>query len=172
MNDEHVAHTKPFVRGDLYNDIYISINTAKLLKELNFNISVDLSVTEYTEERVHEEDGTSGPFGWEKGELEYSSGHFRNGSESDYSNESYTSYALPTQSVLQSWLREVHGIRVWVTPSQFSSAPNDWTHNVLIYRNGKLICHVEDGGEIGTPFEYALEEGLQIGLEQLKNLID
>lgn len=161
---------KPHVRGHSYKDVYISLITAKLLKQLDFYIPVDKSVTEYTTERVHEEDGTSGPFGWEKGELEFSDGYFINNSPNDYSNDNYTSYAMPTQSVLQSWLREVHGIRVWVSPSIFSSAPNDWAYNILIYKKGKLICNIKDGGKIGLPFEYALEQGLQIGLEQLMDL--
>ena len=122
MSENDIIHTKPFTRREVYKHVYISLDTAKLLKELDFNICVDLSVTEYTEGRSHDEDGMSGPFGWEKGEIEFGS-HFRNNSDSDYSNDSYTTYDLPTQIILQGWLREVHGVRVWVSnlPTKFSS---------------------------------------------------
>jgi hypothetical protein len=64
-------------------------------------------------EQVHDEDGKSGPFGWERGEINLQSGYFiNNWKESDYSNKSWYMCSTPTQSLLKKWLREVHNLDV------------------------------------------------------------
>jgi len=162
MNISDIDPNSPITIG-IMKDSYVSLNTSKLLREIDFQVYVSKSVTVYHDDNEHETDGKTGPFGWECGELEYGDSFIVNGS-SDYSNDSYTTYPTPTQSVLQAWLREIHGIRVWVIPNPISSRPNDWVYNITMYEKGKLIVDLDEQGDFGLHFEEALEQGLQYGL--------
>jgi len=93
----------------------ITFETAKLAKEKGFDWACNMSTTHYLDENRHPHDGTSGPFGWEKDETVTSSGYFINNKKMcDFSNESYTQYAVPTQSLLQKWLRDIHKIHITI----------------------------------------------------------
>lgn len=171
MNIKDFDSFIPFTIGNVYKDIFCSLEVAKLAKQIGFNIPTRHSVTEYTSTQVNEQDGASGPFGWEEGELEFDGSFFINGSSSDYSNESYTSYALPTLATLQGWLREAKGISVWITPNEFSSAPNIWVYNLTYYQNGKLleeIVKATDDKHMGP--DQALNNGIHCALHILSNL--
>jgi hypothetical protein len=95
-------------------DQCIVLKTAKLAKEKGFNIGCNGSYTEFL--KTHKSDNPS--FAMKKGEVEYDDSFFfiNNNSMCDYSNENYTMYAAPSQSLLQRWLREVHSIEVFVKP--------------------------------------------------------
>jgi hypothetical protein len=97
-------------------DQRISLETAKLLKAKKFDVIVKGSIVEYITTQIEPENPEEeGPFGWKKGELEFDEGYFRNfDSGADFSNKNYTMYAMPTQSVVQRWLREKHKIYVEV----------------------------------------------------------
>lgn len=167
MNIKEMGERVPLVMGSSYKDIYVSIHTARLLKECEFHVPTRKSFTIYHNDNENEQDGKSGPFGWEAGEVEFTEHFFANNSDVDYSNEAYTSYAFPTVVVAQSWLREVKGVNVWVTPNLLSSRPNDWTYNIVIYDKGRLVYEIRDKGEMGLYYEKALDEGLTEALEFL-----
>lgn len=171
MNIKDFDTFMPFTIGNVYKDIFCSLEVAKLAKQIGFNIPTRNRVTVYLTTNEHDEDGTSGPFGWEEGELEFDDGFFVNDEPSvDYSNESYTSYALPTLVTLQGWLREVKGITVWITPNEFSSAPNIWVYNLTYYQNGKLLENIEkatDDKHMGP--DQALNNGIHCALHILLN---
>lgn len=148
------------------NDVRITLETAKILKEKNFDIWVYGSITEYVvsqKDREHPEGG--GSFGWEKGEIEPDpTNFFCNGHGGcDYSNKKYKMYAAPTQSLLQRWFREVHNIQVYC----YSNTKNgegvyrDYVVNV----NGNAINDARD--EEFQTYEDALELGLQLVLEMI-----
>ena len=149
----------------------VTLHTAKLAKEKGFDYLVKGSVTHYLKDNEHPDDGKSGPFGWEKDELEYCEMWFKNNDRGcgDYSNENYTCYAIPTQSLLQKWLRTVHNIHIEL---QYSRCNNDkdiewWFYLYPQIGKGGRIKFFPD--EIGRNLDYeqALERGLLYALEQI-----
>ncbi len=90
---------------------FIPYKEAVKLKELGFNepcmAKYDISLTEQS----HEEDGKSGPFGWEKGEVLFSKEFFINNYKGvDHSDENWISVGAPTWRSAFEWLREKHGL--------------------------------------------------------------
>ena len=73
----------------------------------------------------------------------------------------------PTQSLLQTWLRQTHGIKVWCEPHEFSSS-DGWAYNMLARREGLVtVSKVNQASSVHLTYEQALEEGL---LEALKHI--
>lgn len=70
----------------------------------------------------------------------------------------YERYHAPTQSLLQKWLRDVHGIDLWFG---MLNEPNKY-HVEDIIKNNEIIGGVNYGSET---YEEALEIGLQLALE-------
>lgn len=147
-------------------ETYITIDTAKLAKEKGFDVFVDNSFVEYLVTSIDpdDEDG-SGPFSMTKGEInEHSQIFANNWQESDYSCESYTMYARPSQSVLQEWLRKVKDIIVLVNYHSFAiESENGW-----FYHFGKRTnwFTVEIHGKYNS-YEDALEAGLKDALNRI-----
>ena len=139
-------------------DTRIGLALAKLAKEKRYDAISKGSITEYNKTRIDPEypEG-GGPFGYKKGELEGSEGYFRNFDPgADYSNKNYTMYARPTQSVLQRWLREKHGLILWV---EFTGVEDlKWVY--IIYGGEK--------GFVGNSYEECLEAGLMKALTLIK----
>jgi len=91
----------------------VSFETARLAKEKQFNEPCYKHYEHSLNQQVHEEDGTSGPFGWEKGETILQSDFFINNyKDSDFSNKSWYLCAAPTQEFLKKWLRLKHHIHI------------------------------------------------------------
>jgi hypothetical protein len=91
----------------------VSFKTARLAKEKQFNEPCYKYYEHSLNQQVHKEDGTSGPFGWEKGETILQSDFFINNyKDSDFSNKSWYWCAAPTQEFLKKWLRLKHGIHI------------------------------------------------------------
>jgi len=146
----------------------VSFQVAKLAKEKEFNIGCDHYFTLSLTEKIHKTDGTSGPFGWKGGELHTEVGYFINDhSKIDYSNSNWFMCARPSQSLLQKWLREVHGIIVEITWQMCST---DYEYAIIDMNNPPKY---EDDIEriIGfKTYEETLEEGLYEGLKLIKGL--
>lgn len=82
-------------------------------------------------------------------------------------NSSENSIARPTQSLLQKWLRQTHGIKVWCEPHEFSSS-DGWAYNILARREGLVtVSKSNQASSVHLTYEQALEEGL---LEALKHI--
>jgi hypothetical protein len=95
-------------------DERITLETAKLAKNKNFNEFVNGTYTEYLVDQTDPEypEG-GGPFSMKKGEIEFDTTYIRNNdNNSDLTCKNYACYSAPTQSLLQKWLREVHNIHV------------------------------------------------------------
>jgi len=88
----------------------ISLVTAKILKEKNFNVGVYGSYTHYLKTRKHENPS----FAYKKGEIEYNSDYFYNNGGHDFTCKNYIMCAAPSQSLVQHWLREEYGIVIGV----------------------------------------------------------
>jgi hypothetical protein len=121
-----------------------TLETAKLLKEKNFDVLVQGSYTQYLTTQIDPEypEG-GGPFGWTKGEVEMSSSYFRNNDKGgDFSNKKYTMYAAPTQSLVQKWLREDYGIQVYAVSGTISGGTK--------LRFKDYVGHVDDISKHGV----------------------
>ena len=93
----------------------IPFKLAKLAKEQG----VSLGSSNYYEysltEHVHEHDGTSGPFGWEKGELTLNRGYLENNNNMfDTSGEDWLVCEALTRDELHRWIRENRGVLIQV----------------------------------------------------------
>jgi len=149
----------------------ISFDTAKLAKEKGFDVPVKRSYQLSLTESVHPEDGTSGPFGWEKGELSLQDGYFiNNWEDSDFTNDSWYHCAAPTQSLLQKWLREEHNIHIQVYVMEtWLNTGNEmevyFEVNLKITNNLKGLSNVKSNMLQFKTYEEALEKGLQEALK-------
>ena len=120
---------------------YCKFETAKLLKDVGgFQVACD-SYFEYAlTSKKDEEDGYGGPFGWKKGELNLTSGYFRNGSESDRSNTSWYLCAAPEQWKVVKWLKLMYDIDI--TYIHFTEQPMNgevWKDAYQAFVGGEAI---------------------------------
>lgn len=144
----------------------ISFETARLAKEKKFRWPVRFHYQYSLTERKHPEDGKSGPFGWEKGELSLEDDYFINDWDpADFSSKAWFMCAAPTQAHLQKWLREVHGLVV--SPEITVDVNGPW--HVQVYgdyeEHGEFILYENTGF---ATYEDALEKGLQEALKHVK----
>ena len=151
----------------MFKDQVISLETAKLAKQKGFNAGVKGNYVEYL--KTNKSDNPS--FRTKKGEVTYDSDYFINNDKMcDYSNENYTMYAAPTQSLLAKWLRDVHDIQVYAYshtirdphPKMGTAKYRDYVAHV----NEKEINDARD--EEYQTYEAALEAGLKYALNTLK----
>jgi len=128
----------------------IEFETTKLAKEKGFSNGTRGCLTHYKTEQNHPYDGTKGPFGWEKNEIQIDDSFIVNGRKDlgDLSNEFYNCYELPTQSLLQKWLREKHEIYAYI----------DW-------HDCSFIIWDKKSDTVKTYFHQDLELGLQEALK-------
>lgn len=131
----------------------ITFETAKLAKEVGFN--------EFSE-KVYLGEESEG-----KGALniwEYVSGHII--------NKIYTDvyYKAPTQSLLQTWIREKYGLFVEVIVDK-TSYPK-FAVDVHIYTDTEVVWNTirQDNWSLYNEYEEALEVGLMVALEYLWDL--
>ena len=77
-------------------DKVVNFKVAKLAKEKGFSNGTSRRLTHYKEESNHPEDGTKGPFGWEKNEIQIDDSFIVNGRRGlgDLSNEFYDCYGF------------------------------------------------------------------------------
>lgn len=90
----------------------VSLEAAKFAKEVGFNILC----FDYVD--VHGEENSVMGFIGDNFEEKY-----------EYAKE-FIDYYLPTQSLLQRWLREVHNIRVFVTFETIDNSETAWIWNI------------------------------------------
>jgi hypothetical protein len=152
-------------------DTRIGLATAKLAKEKHYDAISKGSITEYiTTQKDPEYPEGGGPFGWKKGELEGSEGYFRNfDGGSDYSNKNYIMYARPTQPVLQKWLREKHGIEVFVKPFYIPQLNREGCfkyYGLVVLKDCLGDCNASS--DCKDKYEDAFEEALILALNLIK----
>jgi len=151
----------------------VTFDTAKLAKEKGFILPTKMYYENSLIEQIHHEDGKSGPFGWEKGEMNLQSGYFiNNWKNSDFSNKSWYMCSAPTQSLLQKWLREVHNWNIIVFNDdgdiEFGNLRYNFElRNVTISFKKRNIKNIVGTYEFKT-YEEALEKGLQEALKLIK----
>lgn len=133
----------------------IKFETAVLAKEVGFNWDV-LYATDYNGDFI--------PFALEGGYWNW--------------NELITHYSIPTQSLLQKWLREVHHIDVYIMPNFYHASPKlGYIYSIDCFdknnvHDGKIwdadqIEILGDSKGFNT-YEECLEKGLQECLKLIK----
>lgn len=116
---------------------HISLEQARKLKHLGFDWGVNGSYTEYITSQKDSEHGYSGSFGWEKGEVNFSSDYFINNHKSvDYSSPSYMMYACPVLPLAIKWLYFTHGLYVELDRWSDDNASENLYFVFSIYDNG------------------------------------
>jgi len=141
-------------------EFLVTFEIAKQAKEKGFNWPTDHYYEESLTESVDEQDGTSGPFGWKKGERNLQLGYMiNNHDKTDLSSESWYVCSVPLCGQLQKWLRDEHNLHIAIGNGDIS---NTW--NYEIYTIGKIDINKSTDFKFKT-YEDALEAGL---LEALK----
>ena len=132
----------------------ISFETAKLAKEKGFNIPVRYGV--YGKNMKLTEN-----HGWEKNKkLE-----LRN-----WNTPKAKSYSIPTQSLLQKWLREEHGIFILITNKRGES-PMSFYYYWLAYKCGEVKYEKVGMSKTGckiSSYERALRQALKAALKSIE----
>lgn len=65
-------------------------------------------------------------------------------------------YSAPTQSLLQKWLREVHGIPIWIIPYSITN------YSYHYFKKGGFTLTQENFKDYETSLESALYNGLKM----------
>lgn len=119
----------------------ISFETAKLAKEKDFNELCDF---------LYHDDGNRD----------------RVGNANNLDEEEFISYACPTQSLLQKWIREIYKINILIHPNQMNNNPITYVY-CLHYKYGYQSKMTN-----WSKFKYSsYEEALEIGLQEALKLI-
>jgi hypothetical protein len=134
-------------------DELVSFEVAKLAKEKRFNQYCNYAYYEiYKDSEI---------------EIKFSSNETMYSSEWKYFIQE--SFITPTQSLLQRWLREVHGAKLYCVPSPLSSRVNNWTWMLDAYEEGVWKGRVQSDSIFDT-YEQSLEKGLLETLKLIQNV--
>lgn len=141
-------------------DELISFETAVLAKEKGFN----LKVLNYYVENYRA--GDDFILISDIGDLLQVGGNIHDPYE-DHNNVNYIfkRYSVPTQSLLQRWLREVHGLHVSPELQWYRDVEIGWYASI---EEISTIKWIYDGGDCFNTYEKALEKGLLEALKLIK----
>jgi hypothetical protein len=147
---------------------FVPHEIAILLKEKGFTdecmASYEISLTA----QENEEDGFSGPFGWEKGEVNFNKGYFANGVPyCDFSNEHWLYCAAPLWQQVIDWLRDTHNIDIWVQPFTSERIDGklylpDESYSYFIFKDGHFISDKVDFSEPEEARQAVIEHALTL----------
>jgi hypothetical protein len=150
----------------------ITFETAKLAKEKNFEIGVNQSYIIYKESYNYDDDPNHRE-SYKVNDIEINNHyHVNNYKGIDLSNELYEAYSAPTQSLLQKWLREVHGINIFMT---FKPNIKKWDFiPYFMSMDGKeYIKYNSEYTKIYNERRFdTYEEALETGLQEALKLIE
>lgn len=141
------------------NEQLINFKTAKLAKEVGFNW---LCLYHYHKEKLYPnwiENGSSTDVEFEADVEDLLE---------DYNNKNLIgSYcSVPTQAMLQKWLRDIHGIAVHISTDITLS----WTYTIQsLHPQATYTGSTITSGEVFNTYEEALEKGLHEALKLIKN---
>jgi hypothetical protein len=106
-----------------------------------------------------EHDGFSGPFGWKKGEVNFSKGYFENNGLPDNSNEYWLLCGAPLWQQVQEWFLEEHKLLITIT----SCSQESWQFH--IQRPGDTL------NTLWREDFYSYKQARQAAIEQALTLI-
>lgn len=160
----------------------ISFETAKLAKEKGFQNGTKASYCIYKSDYVYDGDETH-PESHKTGEVRLDMNFYlvnNNKELGDFSNEYYTLYEAPTQTLLQKWLRKVHNIDVNLSVygeiDLYTENPTLEKTYTCRVDNWNTKWSVHDGTGIVMPEHYHFEnkipeEALEVALQEALKLI-
>ena len=139
---------------------FVPHEIAILLKEKGFTdkcmASYDISLTA----QENKEDGFSGSFGWEKGEVNFNKGYFVNGSQYDFSNKNWLTCAAPLWQQCLEWFEREHWVDFWTVPIL---TPNPKQYECFImYRGKEISCEI-----LGIRFFNSYNDARQTAVEKI-----
>lgn len=139
----------------------ITFETAKLAKEIGYMSGGETSYTQYHTNYNYDDDPNH-PESHKKDEVRFENRwyHVNSLEKGDFSNENFTIYETPTQSLLQKWLREKHGIDLWIIP--VVNGFNKW------YEIRAINIEIKISALRFDYYEEALEEALHQALLLIK----
>ena len=116
-------------------DQFVPYGIAIALKEIGYTEACMAHFSISLTECVNEEDGKSGPFGWEKGEVTFDKSYFINNYDGiDYSNDDWLSAAAPLYQQVFNWFRKEHSIDTMLIPKF-----GDNGYGAECFKNGSLL---------------------------------
>lgn len=136
----------------------ITFETAKLAKEIGYMNGGKTSYIQSHTDYIYDDDPKH-PESYKKDEVRIDTKffHINNFEKNDFSNEYFTIYEAPTQSLLQKWLREKHKLFVYVLDDD---------------RIGKYYWGVSNlFSSSENPDFNTYEEALEVGLQQALKFI-
>ena len=148
----------------------INIETAKLLKNTNFNIGVTGAYTEYLVDNIDPEyPNGGGPFSMTKGEIELDTDQYiehGNMASGDFTCKSYNQYAAPFQDTILKWFRDIHKTVISIKPSVYKNQLYyvSYVYNII---NGEMVVHEIYG--VHETYEDAIELAIQHTLKKIIN---
>ena len=136
----------------------VSFPIAKLLKEKGYEEPTKKHYEYALKSQKNQEDGYSGPFGWEKGELILQSHYFiNNHKQADLSSEMWYMCSAPTIAEVIMWLYEKH--EYWC----YAYTNGKIWHPCIQHKFGDMAVLSGKIGEFNSPtkayeaaFEYTL----------------
>lgn len=141
--------------------VIASFEVCKLAKERGIDVESNHHYENSLTERDHEEDGKSGPFGWEKDELNLQNGFHWNNSEHDFSNDDWYICSAYLQSVLVRILRTKYDIHITSTTNSSNTV---YVHRV--WDNSSAWNFTRSGSiHEGETYEDGLEQALLSALK-------
>lgn len=125
-------------------DTLISFETAKLAKEKGFNEPIRLCYSD--QDRVNA--------------LPYDAGN------RDHINSQHAYYSVPTQSLLQKWLREVHQLLILINIDTISS---EFTYSIWKMHSDEEFELIQEESNYNLIYEDVLEQALIKALKLIDN---
>ncbi len=145
-------------------DAYCSFEVSKLLNKKGFNCECKYSYAYSLKAKKDKQDGYSGPFGWEKGELNIDSSWNINSMLT--SNKHWYTCSRPTHYVATTWIRKNFGfdIRTGMTVDG-----TGWSWAIYNYGKSPKADHMTfpQNGEMYAEPEEAMEGALLLTLKEL-----
>ena len=134
----------------MIEESYVSFDTAKLLKEVGFDIPCrGIYVTDrtgYYEFREYDNKQTTNDLCWD--------------SEDGFQYE----YLAPTQALADKWLREVYNVAIY---SLYDDDMEQWFYVVDAFTKNPVINGFQSGSEYDD-YESAFEDGLREAIKLVK----
>lgn len=154
---------------------FVSFETAKLAKEKGFVSGGKHSYVQYHTDYVYDGD-INHPESHKDGDIKETNHQYHsNHVDFDISNENFSIYEMPTQSLLQKWLREEHQIIIDIA-TDCTSEPK-YVYSIHVFKgNPRDLAEKEWGWYFHKQedwcLDYTYENALEAGLKEAISLIN
>lgn len=149
----------------------IKFDTAKLAKEKGYMNGGYTSYTQYHTDYVYDDDPEH-PESHKKDEIRFHDRffHINDFEKNDLSNEFFTIYEAPTQSLLQKWLRKKYNIEIHIdsiTQTNYKNRTIKKAFYQYMVKSSSNYHFITLNNKNFKEYEDALEEALQESLKSI-----